>query len=122
VIAVFGCGGDRDSGKRPQMGAIAAELADRLVLTSDNPRGEDPLAILAAIAAGIPDGAAYEVEPERGRAIERAVLGAAPGDVVVIAGKGHETYQIVGARTLHFDDRDAARAALAERAAREARA
>jgi UDP-N-acetylmuramyl-tripeptide synthetase len=118
VIAVFGCGGDRDRGKRPEMGAVAAELADALVVTSDNPRGEDPQAIIAGIVAGVPAGARLEVEPDRGRAIERAVLAAEAGDVVVIAGKGHETYQIVGARTLHFDDRDAARAALAERARR----
>jgi UDP-N-acetylmuramoyl-L-alanyl-D-glutamate--2,6-diaminopimelate ligase len=117
VWVVFGCGGDRDRGKRPQMGAIAAELADAIVVTSDNPRSEDPLAILAEIVAGIPAGVRFELEPERGRAIERAIESAAPGDVVVIAGKGHETYQIVGERTLHFDDREAARAALAARAA-----
>jgi UDP-N-acetylmuramoyl-L-alanyl-D-glutamate--2,6-diaminopimelate ligase len=98
------------------MGAIAATLADAVVVTSDNPRGEDPLAIVADIVAGVPAGTRVEVEPDRGRAIERAVLNAAPGDVVVVAGKGHETYQIVGARTQHFDDREAARAALAERA------
>jgi UDP-N-acetylmuramoyl-L-alanyl-D-glutamate--2,6-diaminopimelate ligase len=121
VCVVFGCGGDRDRGKRPQMGAIAAELADGIVVTSDNPRSEDPLAILAEIAAGIPAGVRFEIEPERGRAIERAIAAAAPGDVVVIAGKGHETYQVVGERTLHFDDRDAARAALAERATSFAR-
>jgi UDP-N-acetylmuramoyl-L-alanyl-D-glutamate--2,6-diaminopimelate ligase len=116
VIVVFGCGGDRDRGKRPEMGAVAAALADAIFVTSDNPRSEDPLAIVTDIAAGIPAGAQVAIEPERGRAIERAVLAAAPGDVVVIAGKGHETYQLIGARTVHFDDRDAARAALARRA------
>ena len=121
IITLFGCGGDRDRAKRPLMGMAAAELSDYVVLTSDNPRSEDPLAILAEIAAGIPAGVRFEIEPERGRAIERAIAAAAPGDVVVIAGKGHETYQVVGERTLHFDDRDAARAALAERATSFAR-
>jgi UDP-N-acetylmuramoyl-L-alanyl-D-glutamate--2,6-diaminopimelate ligase len=116
VIVVFGCGGDRDRGKRPEMGRIAAEAADEVILTSDNPRGEDPEAIVAEIARGIPAGRDAPVELDRARAIERAIRDAAPGDTIVVAGKGHETYQIVGARTLHFDDRDAVRAALAARA------
>jgi UDP-N-acetylmuramoyl-L-alanyl-D-glutamate--2,6-diaminopimelate ligase len=116
LIVVFGCGGDRDRGKRPEMGAVAAALADEVVVTSDNPRGEEPGAILAEIAAGIPASTRYALEPDRARAIERAIFGAVPGDVVVIAGKGHETYQISGARTLHFDDREVARDALGRRA------
>jgi len=116
VIAVFGCGGDRDRGKRPEMGRIASERADRVVVTSDNPRGEEPGAIVAEIVAGIPAGAAARIELDRGKAIRGAIAEAAPGDVVVVAGKGHETYQIIGATVHHFDDRDAVRAALAERA------
>jgi UDP-N-acetylmuramoyl-L-alanyl-D-glutamate--2,6-diaminopimelate ligase len=116
VVVVFGCGGDRDRGKRPEMGRIAAEAADRVILTSDNPRGEDPRRIVAEIAGGIPAGRDAPIELDRGRAIERAIREALPGDTIVVAGKGHETYQIVGKRTLHFDDRDAVRAALASRA------
>ena len=110
---VFGCGGDRDTAKRPVMGEVAARLADRVVLTSDNPRSEDPLAIITAVLAGIPAGSPVEVEPDRGRAIGLAVDGAGAGDVVVIAGKGHETTQVTGDRTIPFDDRAVARAAIA---------
>jgi UDP-N-acetylmuramoyl-L-alanyl-D-glutamate--2,6-diaminopimelate ligase len=104
VLCVFGCGGDRDRGKRPQMGQIAAELADVAIVTSDNPRSEDPLAIIAEVVAGAPDGA-LEVEPDRRAAIERALELARDGDVVVIAGKGHEQGQELDGRKLPFDDR-----------------
>lgn len=113
VIVVFGCGGGRDRGKRPLMGHVAARLADLAVLTSDNPRHEDPLAIIEQVRAGV--GTAMEanllVQPDRGAAIEDAVARANPGDVVVIAGKGHEAGQTVGDRTVPFDDRELARAA-----------
>ena len=102
LIVVFGCGGDRDRGKRPLMGRAAAELADRVIVTSDNPRSEDPLAIIAAILDGAPDA---EVEPDRAAAIELALGGAADGDAVVIAGKGHEQGQEVDGAVIPFDDR-----------------
>jgi UDP-N-acetylmuramyl tripeptide synthase len=108
VICVFGAGGDRDREKRPLMGRVAAELADEAIVTSDNPRTEDP----AAIAAEIVDGFDLNVELDRSAAIERAIGGARSGDVVVIAGKGHERGQAFGDRTLPFDDRDVARDAL----------
>jgi UDP-N-acetylmuramoyl-L-alanyl-D-glutamate--2,6-diaminopimelate ligase len=115
LLVVFGCGGDRDVAKRPLMGEVATRLADDVILTSDNPRSEDPLAIIDDIRAGIPAGAAatVAVEPDRRRAIERAVTGARPGDVVVIAGKGHETTQTIGDTVRPFDDRQVARATLA---------
>lgn len=103
LTVVFGCGGDRDRAKRPAMGRLAAELADRVILTNDNPRTEDPAAILAEIAAGMPappDG----VYPDRAEAIRAAIDSAGPEDVIVIAGKGHENYQIVGDERRHFDD------------------
>jgi UDP-N-acetylmuramoyl-L-alanyl-D-glutamate--2,6-diaminopimelate ligase len=110
LICVFGCGGDRDRGKRPEMGRIAAELADVPIVTSDNPRSEDPLAIIAAIIAGMtPE---PEVEPDRRAAIAKAVGLAREGDVVVIAGKGHEQGQEFADRKLPFDDREVAREAL----------
>jgi UDP-N-acetylmuramoyl-L-alanyl-D-glutamate--2,6-diaminopimelate ligase len=115
LSVVFGCGGDRDRGKRPEMGAVAARLADRLYVTSDNPRTEDPQAIVGAIVAGI-GGREPIVELDRRRAIERAIGQADAGDVVLIAGKGHETYQIVGDRVLPFDDAEIARRALSVRA------
>ncbi len=107
VIVVFGCGGDRDREKRPQMGAVAAELADRVVVTSDNPRSEDPLAIIDAAVGGVPDDYRGHVvtEPDRRRAIAFALSTALPGDLVLIAGKGHETTQTIGDRVLAFDDR-----------------
>ena len=108
VICVFGAGGDRDRAKRPLMGQVVAELADISFVTSDNPRGEDP----AAIAAEVVDGLDLEVELDRRRAIERALESARPGDVVVIAGKGHERGQEIGGRKLPFDDRQVAREAL----------
>jgi UDP-N-acetylmuramoyl-L-alanyl-D-glutamate--2,6-diaminopimelate ligase len=112
VAVVFGCGGDRDRGKRAQMGRIAAELADRIYVTSDNPRSEAPEAIVAEIEMGIGT-REHAVEVDRRAAIERAVREALPGDVVLVAGKGHETYQIVGDRVLPFDDADVVREALA---------
>src|SRR5689334_12779291 len=110
LICVFGCGGDRDRGKRPLMGRIASELADLAIVTSDNPRSEEPEAIIAEILAGI-DGEA-EVEPDRRVAIARAIESAQEGDVVVIAGKGHEQGQQFADRTIPFDDREVARDAL----------
>jgi UDP-N-acetylmuramoyl-L-alanyl-D-glutamate--2,6-diaminopimelate ligase len=106
VIVVFGCGGDRDNGKRPLMGKVAGQLCDLAILTSDNPRNEEPLDIIAQIEAGIRDvpDVCYEVAPDRLEAITRALQCAQPGDFVVIAGKGHETYQIVGDQVLDFDD------------------
>jgi UDP-N-acetylmuramoyl-L-alanyl-D-glutamate--2,6-diaminopimelate ligase len=114
LAVVFGCGGDRDRGKRAEMGAIAVELADRIYLTNDNPRSEEPLAIVRDIAGGIADERRYVVELDRGAAISRAIAEARAGDVVLVAGKGHETYQIVGDRVLAFDDLAAAREALAK--------
>ena len=105
---VFGCGGDRDRGNRPQMGEIATNLADHVIVTDDNPRSEDPAAIRREILAMAPG--AKEIG-DRGEAIAEAVAAMRPGDVLVIAGKGHETGQIVGTHILPFDDRDVARAA-----------
>ena len=113
VITVFGCGGDRDRTKRPRMGRAAGEGSDFVVLTSDNPRSEDPLAILAEIEPGLrAAGIQYMVEPDRAAAIRQALERAAPGDVVLIAGKGHEKEQILADRTIPFDDAEVARAAL----------
>ena len=109
LVAVFGAGGDRDPGKRPQMGAIADELADDAIVTDDNPRGETPAAIRREILAAAPR--AQEIG-DRGEAIARAIVGLRDGDVLVIAGKGHEPGQIVGDQVLPFDDREVARAAL----------
>lgn len=103
---VFGCGGDRDPGKRPLMGAVAAELADRVVLTDDNPRGEDPDAIIAAIKEGMPDPARGWVVRDRAEAIAGSVRQAQPGDLVLVAGKGHEDYQVIGTTTRRLSDRD----------------
>ncbi|HHO52504.1 MAG TPA: UDP-N-acetylmuramoyl-L-alanyl-D-glutamate--2,6-diaminopimelate ligase [Deltaproteobacteria bacterium] len=111
---VFGCGGDRDPGKRPRMGAVATGLADRVVITSDNPRSEDPLAIIEAIRAGVTDGARIEIEPDRAAAIALALHGARPGDTVLVAGKGHETYQEIAGVRHPFDDRQIVRAVLEE--------
>jgi UDP-N-acetylmuramoyl-L-alanyl-D-glutamate--2,6-diaminopimelate ligase len=117
VIAVFGCGGDRDRGKRPQMGAISAALADLTIVTSDNPRSEQPAAIVAEILAGIGEGAGVELIVDRHEAIARAIALAQTGDVVVIAGKGHERGQeFAGGRTVPFDDVEVARAHLRARA------
>ncbi len=138
LITVFGCGGDRDQGKRPVMGAVAVENSDAAIVTSDNPRTEGPLSIIRMIIAGIertgateisgekakelsgrarpwPAKKVYVVEPDRRKAIQLAVNMAGPGDVVLIAGKGHEDYQILGQEKIHFDDREEAREALEER-------
>jgi UDP-N-acetylmuramoyl-L-alanyl-D-glutamate--2,6-diaminopimelate ligase len=129
LIIVFGCGGDRDRGKRAVMGRVAALGSNLAVVTSDNPRTEDPLEIIEEVERGIretgrekyqaidlPDGwdhAGYVVIPERREAIHLAIGAARPGDVVLIAGKGHEDYQIVGGKRVHFDDREEAASALA---------
>ncbi|MEO6598992.1 MAG: UDP-N-acetylmuramoyl-L-alanyl-D-glutamate--2,6-diaminopimelate ligase [Polyangiaceae bacterium] len=116
VICVFGCGGDRDPQKRPRMGAAVGRLADYAYLTNDNPRSEDPQAIAASVEFGLREmDGQYEVELDRARAIDRAVSRAEPGDVVLIAGKGHEPYQLIGAQSLAFDDRVEARLALSAR-------
>lgn len=113
TIVVFGCGGDRDPAKRPLMGRAAGLHADIAVITSDNPRSEDPAAIIAQVEPGFAGTAArYEVEPDRRRAIARAIELAGPEDSVLIAGKGHEDYQIFADKTVHFDDREVAREEL----------
>ena len=122
LITVFGCGGDRDRSKRPLMGMVAARLSDVVVITSDNPRSEDPSRIIEEIERGIPAGSQassrapiVESLVDRAAAIDRAVAMATPGDVVLIAGKGHEKYQQIGDRVLPFDDGEVARAALSKR-------
>lgn len=116
IITVTGAGGDRDKGKRPLMAAEAARYSRMVVLTSDNPRSEDPAEIAAEMHAGIPDSSSAQVVTilDRAQAIEHAIRSAAPGDVVLIAGKGHETYQIIGTEKRHFDDREAVREALSK--------
>jgi UDP-N-acetylmuramoyl-L-alanyl-D-glutamate--2,6-diaminopimelate ligase len=115
IITVFGCGGDRDRGKRPKMGAAAVRYSDVVILTSDNPRTEDPHAILEQVEVGVVDGlrqrphVEYRKIADRRQAIEEAVRAAHSADTVLIAGKGHEDYQIVGREKLHFDDREVAR-------------
>ena len=110
VLTVFGCGGDRDRSKRPLMGEAAGRLSDRVIVTSDNPRQEDPLRIIADAEVGLQRGDAdYGREPDRRAAIAKALSEACPGDIVVIAGKGHEPYQQVGDEKLPFDDRETAR-------------
>jgi UDP-N-acetylmuramoyl-L-alanyl-D-glutamate--2,6-diaminopimelate ligase len=115
MICVFGCGGDRDRTKRPIMGKIVAELADLTVVTSDNPRTENPDRILDDVVAGIPAGIKPIVICDRATAIRTAIVNAKPGDGVLIAGKGHEDYQILGTEKVHFDDREQARDALKAR-------
>ena len=109
---MFGCGGDRDAGKRPLMGEVAARLADRVVLTSDNPRSEDPAAILEDIRSGITSHCEWLVEPDRARAIALAVAAAHAGDIVLLAGKGHETTQEIAGQKYPFSDVAHARMAL----------
>jgi UDP-N-acetylmuramoyl-L-alanyl-D-glutamate--2,6-diaminopimelate ligase len=113
LVCVMGCGGDRDPGKRPIMGEVAARLSDHVVVTSDNPRGEDPHAIIDQILAGIPEAKAEAIE-DRQVAIFSAVNHAAAGDVVLLAGKGHETYQEIAGTRHPFNDREVAGAALAQ--------
>jgi UDP-N-acetylmuramoyl-L-alanyl-D-glutamate--2,6-diaminopimelate ligase len=112
LILVFGAGGDRDRTKRPRMAEAAARFADFSILTSDNPRSENPQEIIAQIRTGFRNGAAYTIEPDRRKSIFAAVNMARPGDVVLIAGKGHEDYQIFADRVEHFDDREVVREAL----------
>ena len=112
LTVVLGCGGDRDREKRPKMGEIATRLADQVVITSDNPRTEDPDSIIRMILAGIPEGRSFHVESDRRAAIGWAISQAQSGEILLIAGKGHETYQIIGNRQLEFDDRVVASAVL----------
>jgi murE/murF fusion protein len=119
LICVFGCGGDRDPLKRPKMGAAVSELADLPIVTSDNPRTEDPRAIIDMILPAVPK--PFFVDPDRRTAIRAAIAEATPGDVVVIAGKGHEDYQILGTTKIHFDDREEASAAVKLRASHSLR-
>jgi UDP-N-acetylmuramoyl-L-alanyl-D-glutamate--2,6-diaminopimelate ligase len=124
VLSVFGCGGNRDTAKRPVMGAVAERGSDLTIVTSDNPRAEDPLRIIGDVLGGIPgerENPKVAVEPDRGVAIRRALDSAGPGDVVVIAGKGHETYQETAGRRLPFDDAVEARRALSARYASDPR-
>jgi UDP-N-acetylmuramoyl-L-alanyl-D-glutamate--2,6-diaminopimelate ligase len=114
VLVVFGAGGERDTAKRPLMGATAAEGADEVVLTSDNPRSEDPLAIIAEVRSGMAGRAGVTVEPDRRQAIAVALSEARPGDVVLVAGKGHEQFIEIGDRRLAFDDRTELARAWAE--------
>ena len=115
LVVVFGCGGDRDKAKRPVMGSIASRLADEVVVTSDNPRGEPPMAIIEAIVAGCDGQASVRVEEDRAVAISTTIAAAQDDDVVLLAGKGHETTQEIGAVLVPFDDRVVAAAALAAR-------
>jgi UDP-N-acetylmuramyl-tripeptide synthetase len=113
VICVFGCGGDRDRAKRPLMGRIATREADLVIITSDNPRSEDPSAIIDEVCAGIPDGTRnFERIPNRREAIFRALELAEAGDLILLAGKGHELYQEIAGRKHHFDEREIVREAL----------
>lgn len=116
IITVFGCGGSRDRTKRPIMGEISGRMSDLSILTSDNPRQEDPLKIISDIVVGMQkSGGKYMIEPDRAKAIHLAVEEAEADDIVLLAGKGHEDYQIFADRTIHFDDREEARKALEER-------
>ena len=112
LLCVVGCGGDRDAGKRPMMGRVAATLADQVWLTSDNPRSEDPLAIMGDMAAGIEDGAPVTQQADRGAAIAAAIAAASAGDLVIVAGKGHEEHQEIDGHRHPFSDREAVRQAL----------
>ena len=113
---VFGCGGDRDPGKRPLMAAAAEALADRIIITDDNPRTEDPDRIVAMLSGALTGRVPARIERDRAKAIAAAAAEARPGDVVLIAGKGHEDYQIYGTERRHFSDRDIARSLTARAA------
>ena len=121
VITVFGCGGDRDRSKRPLMGAVAGRLSDLIVMTSDNPRSEDPVRIIEDIQRGVTADTRRDSDQrfltivDRGHAIAKAIELARPGDLVLVAGKGHEKYQVIGARSFPFDDVAVARDALHRR-------
>jgi UDP-N-acetylmuramoyl-L-alanyl-D-glutamate--2,6-diaminopimelate ligase len=106
IITLFGCGGDRDRGKRPIMGKIASSMSDVVIVTSDNPRTEDPQVIIDEIVAGVVPGAQLHTVADRREGIRLALSMARPGDMVLIAGKGHETYQVIGSARSHFDDRE----------------
>jgi UDP-N-acetylmuramyl-tripeptide synthetase len=106
LIVVFGCGGDRDRSKRPLMGAVATALADQVIVTSDNPRSEDPSAIIAEIMAGVGHASHVQAVVDREQAIARAAALAQPGDLLLVAGKGHENYQEIGKTVAPFDDRE----------------
>jgi len=113
VITLFGCGGDRDRAKRPLMGQVAAANSDFVVVTSDNPRSEDPLDIINDALVGVRrHDTPHVVEPDRTAAIQKAISEARPGDIVILAGKGHENYQVLKDKTIHFDDREVARQVL----------
>ncbi|MBQ4323747.1 MAG: UDP-N-acetylmuramoyl-L-alanyl-D-glutamate--2,6-diaminopimelate ligase, partial [Clostridia bacterium] len=113
VILLFGCGGDRDVGKRPEMGRVASRMADLVIITSDNPRSEDPDEIIRQILQGV-EGIGYRVIPDRKEAIRAALRLAKTGDTVLLAGKGHETSQILSDRTIRCDEREIAREILKE--------
>jgi UDP-N-acetylmuramoyl-L-alanyl-D-glutamate--2,6-diaminopimelate ligase len=116
IITLFGCGGSRDRTKRPIMGETSGKLSDLTILTSDNPRQEDPLKIISDVVVGMQkSGGKYCIEPDRAKAISLAIEEARPGDIVLLAGKGHEDHQIFADRTIHFDDREVARTALGDR-------
>jgi UDP-N-acetylmuramoyl-L-alanyl-D-glutamate--2,6-diaminopimelate ligase len=117
IITVFGCGGERDRGKRPRMGYVAGTLSDRTILTSDNPRGEDPRSIIDEIEAGVRQAGSsrYRICPDRREAIREAISEAASGDCILIAGKGHESSQIIGAETLPFNDLEVAKEMMVAR-------
>jgi len=116
IITLFGCGGSRDRTKRPIMGELSGRLSDLSILTSDNPRLEDPLKIISDVVVGMQkSGGKYMIEPDRGKAVALAIDEAQAGDIVLLAGKGHEDYQVFADHTLHFDDREEARKALRDR-------
>ena len=119
LCIVFGAGGDRDPSKRPMMGEIASKCADYAIVTSDNPRTENPMAIIDGIVAGIPKSFDYDIEADRSKAIENAILKANPEDVIMVVGKGHEDYQILGTEKIHFDDREQCKNSLNKKLARD---